>query len=198
MGKVNCMLPISTKTPGQLQLESWWCWLPITSPPTDWKNVHELSHPPLWTITIKFLTTLSRSGHVVLRAWPPLPGKAIKQFFFFFLLHPKLSLRFHLVLVYRGQISATGLAYCLAHSIYPCNHSCIHRAFFSPMVPIQGDALENFVPQTMAQLGRVCYIFGVHQANKTSICFLIAMIDPIFCHLWKTLLLSWYYSAVQG
>lgn len=52
--------------------------------------------------------------------------------------------------------------------------------------------------KTMAQLGRVCYIFGLHQANKTSICFLIAMIDPIFCNLWKTFSLSWYYLAAQG
>jgi len=39
VGKVNCMLPTSTKTPGQLQLEGWWCWLPIISPPTDQKNL---------------------------------------------------------------------------------------------------------------------------------------------------------------
>jgi len=45
VGKVNCMLPTSTKTPGQLQLEGWWCWLPIISPPTDQKNVHELITP---------------------------------------------------------------------------------------------------------------------------------------------------------
>ena len=62
MGKVNCMLPTSMQTPGQLELEGWWFWFPLNSSPTNQKNVHELitaclnryykaSHHPLqvWT-----------------------------------------------------------------------------------------------------------------------------------------------------
>lgn len=50
----------------------------------------------------------------------------------------------------------------------------------------------------MTQWGRGLYVFGVHQANKTVICFFIAEVDPIFHNLWKTFSLSWYYLAVQG
>ena len=30
------------RTSDQLESEGWWCWLPLTSPPTNQKNVHEL------------------------------------------------------------------------------------------------------------------------------------------------------------
>ena len=67
----------------------------------DWSPADSLQ-----TITIKLLTTHSRVRHTVLKALaccgPPLPGKAIKSYFF--LLHPKLSPRLNSVLGYRGQI----------------------------------------------------------------------------------------------
>lgn len=38
--------------------EDWQCWLPITSPSTNQKNgFMSWSHPPLWTVTIKFITS---------------------------------------------------------------------------------------------------------------------------------------------
>ena len=48
VGEVNDdMLPTSTETPDQLELEGWWCRLLLTSPPTNQKNVHELITPSL-------------------------------------------------------------------------------------------------------------------------------------------------------
>ena len=44
-GGVHCMLPTSTNTPDPLEPAWWWCWFPITSPPTNQKNVHELVTP---------------------------------------------------------------------------------------------------------------------------------------------------------
>ena len=40
--EVNCMLSTSTWTPSHLELEGWWSWLQITSPPANQKNVLEL------------------------------------------------------------------------------------------------------------------------------------------------------------
>ena len=62
VGKVNCLLPTSTEIPHWLKPD-WRCWLPLISPPTHQKC---WSHP-LWTNTIKLLTTRSRWGHIVLR-----------------------------------------------------------------------------------------------------------------------------------
>ena len=80
----------------------------------EWLSLHQSirrmstnwSHP-LWIITVKLLTTPSRSGHLVFRAWasplrPPLPDTSIKLFFS---TSPEtLSLRFNLVAGCRGQI----------------------------------------------------------------------------------------------
>ena len=41
------MLSSSLKTPDQLEAEVWWCWLPLTPPPTNQKKVHELITPSL-------------------------------------------------------------------------------------------------------------------------------------------------------
>ena len=94
------------------ELEGWWCWLPITSPPTNQKNSHELTTPCSLN-TIKTLTThiagVGGSGDTVLRAlsccWSPLAGKPIKLFFS---TSPKtLSLWFSSVPVCTGQVWAT-------------------------------------------------------------------------------------------
>ena len=43
--EVNRMMPTSTWIPDWLEPEGWWHWLPITSPPTNPKNCHELITP---------------------------------------------------------------------------------------------------------------------------------------------------------
>ena len=105
VGEVNYMLPTSTETPDQLEPEGWWYWLPLTSPPTNQKNVHELITPSLNHYYKNSHYPLHAGAHSfegICPLWPPLPGKAIKLFFS---TSPKtLSLRFTLVLGYRGQI----------------------------------------------------------------------------------------------
>ena len=87
-----------------LESEGWWCWLPLTSPPTNQKNVHELIMPsslnhyyktPHYPLQVR---THSFEGLL----WPPLCGEAINLFFSS--LSKTLSLRFNLMLGYRGQI----------------------------------------------------------------------------------------------
>ena len=88
---------------GRLEPEGWWCWLPVSSSPDHQKNAMSGSCP-FWTITIKLLTTPSRSGHSfegISLLWPPLPDQAIN---FFFTLPKTLSLKFNLVSEYRGHI----------------------------------------------------------------------------------------------
>ena len=48
--------------------EGWWCWFPLISPPWIRKMPMSWSHP-IWTITIKLLTTLSKLGHKILRTF---------------------------------------------------------------------------------------------------------------------------------
>ena len=88
--------------PGRLEAEGWWCWLPLSSSPAHQKNAMSWSCP-FWTITIKLLTTRSRSGHSfegLSPLWHPLPGQAIKLPF----LPKTLSPKFNLVSEYRGHI----------------------------------------------------------------------------------------------
>ena len=95
--------------PQALKPEGWWCWFRLTSPPINQKNVHKLIMPclnhyyesPHHTLQVG---TCTFEGISLL--WSPLPGRAIKLFFS---TSPKtLSLRFNLVLGYRGWI-------CLHH-----------------------------------------------------------------------------------
>lgn len=82
--EVTCKLPTSTLTSDGLELEGGWCRLPVTTPPTNEKNVHKLIMPPLWSVAIRPLTTPFRRGHIILRALAhcaPLPDKAIKLFY---------------------------------------------------------------------------------------------------------------------
>ena len=86
-----------------------WCWLLITSPPSNQKNVHELIIPSLNHCYKTSCSTLQGKTHSiegVSPLHPPLPGKALQLFLgFFFRLHSKLvSLRFNLVWGYRGRI----------------------------------------------------------------------------------------------
>ena len=103
--EVNCMLPTSTETPDRLEGKGWWCWLPLTSPPTNQKNVHELTMPSLnhyYKTPHYTLQVGTHSFEGISPLWPPLPGKAIKLFFS---TSPKtLSLRNNSVSGYRGQI----------------------------------------------------------------------------------------------
>ena len=106
VGEVNSMLPHNTHTQDRLEPEGWWCQLPLTSPPTNQKKVHELTTPSSLNHYYKAprypLQVGTLSFESVTALWPPLPGKAIKLFFS---TSPKtLSLRFNSVSVYRGQI----------------------------------------------------------------------------------------------
>ena len=86
--KVNCMLPTSTETMNHLEPQCWWCWLSVTSPPINQKNVHELIPPCSWN-TVRLFTAPFRVGHGfegIIPLWLPLPVKAGKLF----LLNPKL------------------------------------------------------------------------------------------------------------
>ena len=111
VGEVNCVLPTSTRP------QSGW------NQNTDDADAHIPHHQlvkrmskswscPLWTITIKLLTTPFWWGHTVLRAFAHCgPLCLAKQYSYSFLLHSKLlSLRFNLVLGYREQIQLHNLS----------------------------------------------------------------------------------------
>ena len=68
MEEVKYMLPTSTQTPDQLEPEGWWCWLSMTSPPTNQKNVHEL----VALLFEHYDSSLPAPG------WLPLACKAVK------------------------------------------------------------------------------------------------------------------------
>ena len=82
----NCMPTTSTWTPDRLQPAGWGGWLPMTSPPANQKNVHELTTPCSLT---PHYPPPSRAGHTSLEVigllQPPLPGKAIKLFLLYFI-----------------------------------------------------------------------------------------------------------------
>ena len=106
------LLTAITQTLDWLEPEGWWCWLSITSPKTNQKNVHKL-------ITLCSLNRLCKTPYYPLQVgthrfesisslWLPLPDKAIKLLLS---TSPKTpSLRFNLASVYRGWISATLLS----------------------------------------------------------------------------------------
>ena len=89
----------------QLEPEGWWCRLPITSPPTNQKTVCELIKPhSLNTVTPHY--TLQGGSEGISPLWPSWPVKELKLFS----ISPKTrSLRFTLVLGYRGLIWLQGL-----------------------------------------------------------------------------------------
>ena len=61
-------------------------------PPTNQKNAHSQSHP-LWTLTLKLLTSLSRLGHTALRALVHCGSLCLaKQESYPFVLHSELCL----------------------------------------------------------------------------------------------------------
>ena len=81
--EVNCRLPTSMYIPDQLEPEDWWCWLLISSPPTNQKNVHKLNMP-CFLNTVRLLSTPSRVGHTVLRALAPFAWQSNKAILFNF------------------------------------------------------------------------------------------------------------------
>ena len=106
--EVNCMLPINTRpqTSWNQKPDDADSHLPHHQPIR--RMSMNYSRPPLWTITMRLLTTPSRAGHSltgISLPWLPLPSKAIKQFFS---TSPKtLSPHFCSAPVNRGWISTT-------------------------------------------------------------------------------------------
>ena len=85
----NGMLPTGTQTPDQLELEGWWCWLLLTSPPTNQKNVPKLIMPLVndYYKTSHYPLQVGTHGFEgISPLWPPLPSYS-------FLFHPKFCLR---------------------------------------------------------------------------------------------------------
>ena len=89
-----------------MEPEDWWCWLPLTSPPTNQKTAHEPTTPSLNHYYKTFyLTTPPRLEHSfegISPLCPLLRGKPIKLFFS--TLPKTLSPRFNSVLGYKGWI----------------------------------------------------------------------------------------------
>ena len=91
--KLTVCCPQALRPQTQLEPEGWWCWLPLTSPPTNQKNVRELITPSL-NHYYKTPPTCSRSGHTVLKALAHCgPLCLAKQQSYSFLLHQKFCLQ---------------------------------------------------------------------------------------------------------
>ena len=74
--------------PRWIRTEGWGCWLPITSPPANQNNVHELIMSS--SSNTRLLNTQSSVGHTTLRALALCGSPCLaKQWNSFFLLHPK-------------------------------------------------------------------------------------------------------------
>lgn len=88
--------------PRWIRMDSWGCWLPITSPPASQNNVHKLIMSS--SSNTRLLNTRSRVGHTTSSLWLPLPGKAMKLFL---PTSPQTrSLRFNLTPVHWSRILA--------------------------------------------------------------------------------------------
>ena len=82
--KLTVCCPQAHRPQTWLEPEGWWCWPPLTSPPTNQKNVHELITPSSLKYYCKTHYSLqdgTKSFEGISPSWPPLPGKAIKLFF---------------------------------------------------------------------------------------------------------------------
>ena len=92
-------MPASTQTPDRLEPEGWWGWPCL--PPASRKSVHKLITPHNYKTSHYSLQVGTHDFEGISLLWLPLPGKAIKLFFFNF---TQKSQRFNSVLGYRGQI----------------------------------------------------------------------------------------------
>ena len=105
VGEVDCLLPARILTPHQLEPEGWWCWLLVTSPPTNQKNVPALSTPSLNHHYAASHYPLQAGIHSSVGSsplCPPLSGQTVKLLFS--TSSRTLSLRFNLVSGYKDQI----------------------------------------------------------------------------------------------
>ena len=146
------------KTPDLLERESWWCWLLVTSPPTNQKNVHELIMPSLnhyyKTFPYSFQgRTYSFQG--ISPLWPPLAWQSSKAIFFYFTQNCPWDLIWGWAIEARFGFSR-GLLFCLSLSANKQE---------GPIVHLWGASLSSSREWNEAESCSGCYLDRIGMLN---------------------------------
>ena len=147
------------KTPDLLERESWWCWLLITSPPTNQKNVHELIMPSLnhyynQTFPYSFQgRTYSFQG--ISSLWPPFAWQSSKAIFLYFTQNCLRDLIWCWATEARFGFSR-GLLFCLSLSANKQE---------GPIVHLSGASLSSSREWNEAESCSGCYLDRIGMLN---------------------------------